>query len=148
MKPVSMLRSLKVKREVMEEYNGVFGNHSNSFSIQRIDYIFITSISKGNGSNKSAKKSDKVCQIFKKNFSGIIFHKKTILAIVLLALTLYYVWAAYASTEYHFNAHSGYPPISTKLNAIYSMIGVFLYTFVLTLVIAFLKTLKIVKTVR
>ena len=74
------------------------------------------------------KSQIKFAQIFKENLSRIIFHKKAILAIVLLALTLYYVWAAYASTEYHFNAHSGDPPISTKLNAIYSMIGIFLYT--------------------
>lgn len=94
------------------------------------------------------KSQVKFAQIFKENFSGIILHKKVILAIVLLALTLYYIWAAYGSTEYHFNAHSGYPPINTKLNAIYSMIGVFLYTVVLTLGIAFLKTLKVVKKLR
>lgn len=91
------------------------------------------------------KSQMKFAQIFKENLSGIILHKKVILAIVLLALTLYYIWAAYASTEYHFNAHSGYPPISKKLNAIYSMIGVFLYTVVLTLAIAFFKTLKAVR---
>lgn len=94
------------------------------------------------------KSQRRFAQIFKRNLSEIIFHKKAILALVLLALTLYYVWAAYASTEYHFNAHSGYPPLSTKLNAITSMIGVFLYTVLLTLVIALLKTLKKVKTLR
>ncbi|MFJ7666990.1 hypothetical protein ACIQXI_07765 [Lysinibacillus sp. NPDC097195] len=97
---------------------------------------------------KQRKGQIKFTQIFKENFIGIIFHKKAILAVILLIFTLFYVWSAYADTEYHFNAHNGYPSISLELNALYSMIGVFLYTVVLALCIAFLKTLKIVKAVR
>ena len=121
----------------MEAYNGIF----------RMITFFLLPFRSGMDVINHQKSQIKFALIFKENLCRIIFHKKAILAIFLLVLTIYYVWVVYASTEYHFNAHSGYPPLSTKLNAIYSMIGVFLYTVLLTLVKAFLKTLKIVKTV-
>ena len=55
------------------------------------------------------------------------------------------IWLVYDGAEYHFNTHSGYPPISRNLKAIYSMSGVLVYTVVLYLLIAFVRTLKIVK---
>ena len=86
--------------------------------------------------------------VFKDCLIKMIFHKKAILALILLSFTLFIIWSIYQGAEYHFNAHSGYPPISTDLKAIYSMSGVLVYTVVLSLLIAFIRTLKIVKNAR
>ncbi|MBK3494996.1 hypothetical protein JFL43_09005 [Viridibacillus sp. YIM B01967] len=83
--------------------------------------------------------------VFKDTLIKMIFHKKAIFALILLSFTLFSIWSSYEGAEYHFNAHSGYPPISTDLKAIYSICGVLLYTVVLYLLIAFVRTLKIVK---
>ena len=83
--------------------------------------------------------------VFKDCLIKMIFHKKAILALILLSFTLFITWSIYQGAEYHFNAHSGYPPISTDLKAIYSMGGVLVYTVVLFLLIAFVRTLKIVR---
>lgn len=82
---------------------------------------------------------------FKDSLIKMVFHKKAILAFILLSCTLFSIWTGYEGAEYHINAHSGYPPISTDLKAIYSMGGVLLYTVVLFLLIAFLRAQKIVK---
>ena len=79
---------------------------------------------------------------YKDNFISIIFHKKAILALILLSLTLRFIWLVYAAEEEHFNAHSGYPPISNDLQAIYSMTGIFVYSVALVLLIAFLRTIR------
>lgn len=85
---------------------------------------------------------------FKDRLIKMIFHKKAILALVLLSFTLFITWSIYQGAEYHFNAHSGYPPVSTDLKAIYSMGGVLVYTVVLSLLIAFVRTLKMVRNAR
>lgn len=86
--------------------------------------------------------------VFKDSLIKIIFHKKAVFACILLGFTLFSIWLGYAEKEYHFNAHSGYPPISTNLKAIYSMCAVLVYTFVLYLLLVFVRTLKIVKNLR
>ena len=87
-------------------------------------------------------------EVFKVSLTSMVFHKKAILALVLLSFTLFITWSIYQGAEYHFNAHSGYPPVSTDLKAIYSMGGVLVYTVVLSLLIAFVRTLKIVRNAR
>lgn len=84
--------------------------------------------------------------VFKDSLIKIVFHKKAILALILLGFTLISIWLGYADVEYHYNAHSGYPPISTNLKAIYSICGVLVYTVVLLLLLGYVRTLKIVKS--
>jgi len=83
--------------------------------------------------------------VFKGSLIKMVINKKAIFALIILGCTLLIIWTGYEGVEFHFNAHSGYPPISTDLKAIYSMCGVLVYTVVLYLLIAFLRTLKIVK---
>lgn len=83
--------------------------------------------------------------VFKDSLIKMIFHKKAILALLLLGFTLFIIWSGYEGAAYHFNAHSGYAPISTDLKAIFTMGSVLVYTVVLSLLIAFVRTLKIVK---
>ncbi len=71
-----------------------------------------------------------------------IFHKKAILALALLVFTLIIIQTGYASSEWHYNAHSGYPPISKQLTALYTIFGVVLYTVALLLFLVYLRTLK------
>ena len=58
------------------------------------------------------------------------------------------IWSGYAAAEAHYNNHSGYPPISTNLEAIYSMFGLLIYTVLLLLFLGFVRTIKIVKAAR
>ena len=86
--------------------------------------------------------------VFKDSLGKMIFHKKAVFACVLLCFTLFSICLGYVNAEYHFNAHSGYPPISTNIKAIYSMCGLLVYTVVLFLLLGFVRTLKIVKSAR
>jgi hypothetical protein len=83
--------------------------------------------------------------VFKDCLIKMIVHKKAILASMLFGFTLISIWLGYAAAEYHYNAHSGYPPISTNLKAIYSMCTLLGYTVFLFLFLGFVRTLKIVK---
>ncbi|KAA0966692.1 hypothetical protein FQ087_10830 [Sporosarcina sp. ANT_H38] len=89
-----------------------------------------------------------VITVFKDSLIKMVLHKKAIFALIILGGTLFSIWTGYEGAEYHYNAHSGYSPISTDLKAIYSMCVVVVYTFVLYLFIAFMRTLKVVKGVR
>ena len=84
----------------------------------------------------------KCAQTFKEHLTQMIFHKKAILAVVVLIFALYYIWSLYAGIEYRVNEHSGYAPISMKVNAIYSMISLFLYTVGLVFVLVYVKARK------
>jgi len=77
----------------------------------------------------------------------MVFHKKAVLAMAILGFMLISIWSGYANVEWHYNAHSGYLPITTKLIAIYSIWGVLIYTIVLLLFLGYLRTLKIIKSV-
>ena len=84
--------------------------------------------------------------VYKQSLRKMVFHKKAIFAFILLGFTLFMIWSGYAAAESHDNSHSGYPLISTKLEAIYSMFGLLIYTIFLLLLLGFVRTIKIVKT--
>ncbi|WP_313800416.1 hypothetical protein [Cytobacillus sp.] len=85
-------------------------------------------------------------EIFKDNLINLVFHKKAILALILIGFTLLSIWLGYSGIEEHYNSHSGYPPISTNLKALYSICGVLVYTVVLLLFLGYVRTLKIVNS--
>ena len=62
-------------------------------------------------------------QTFAQIVRQTLFHKKALLAFVLFS-----IWSTYEGVEWHVNGHSGYPPISTDIQAFYAMIGVVVYT--------------------
>lgn len=51
----------------------------------------------------------------------LIFHKKTLFAVILWILLLTGIWFGFKQQEYHINAHSGNPPIHTNTTAIIYM---------------------------
>ena len=86
--------------------------------------------------------------VYKQSLRKILFHKKAIFAFILLGFTLFMIWSGYAAAESHYNNHSGYPPISTNLKAVYMMCGLLIYTVFLLLLLGFVRTIKIVKAAR
>lgn len=83
--------------------------------------------------------------VFKKNLVDMISHKKTGLALLLFSLTLISIPIGFESAASHYNAHSGYSPISNNLQSSFSMIGLVIYTVALILVLGYLRTLKMMQ---
>lgn len=86
--------------------------------------------------------------IFKENLVKMVFHKKAVLALVLFVFVLISIHAGFEGAERHYNAHSGYPPISNKLPALYSMGSIVIYTGVLLLSLGYMRTLQSMKSVK
>lgn len=86
--------------------------------------------------------------VFKENLVKLICHKKAIFALVLFGLALISIQAGFEGAEWHYNAHSGYSPISNNLQALYSMGSVVIYTVVLLLSLGFVRTLKSMKSAK
>ncbi|MFB7156272.1 hypothetical protein [Lysinibacillus sp. NPDC056232] len=82
---------------------------------------------------------------FKESLLHIIFHKKALLALLLLGFLLVAIWFDYEQEVYHFNAHSGYPPINSDSKAIFYMCALLGYTVILYLVLALCISLNILK---
>ncbi|MFE3573327.1 hypothetical protein [Lysinibacillus sp. NPDC059133] len=82
---------------------------------------------------------------FKESLLHIIFHKKALLALLLLGFLLVAIWFGYEQEVYHFNAHSGYPPINSDSKAIFYMCALLGYTVILYLVLALCISLNILK---
>ena len=84
-------------------------------------------------------------QTFAQVVRQTLFHKKAILALVLLGFVLFSIWSTYEAAEWHVNEHSGYPSISTDVQAVYAMIGVVIYTISLALLLACWRAFTMVK---
>ncbi|MFJ6208034.1 hypothetical protein [Lysinibacillus sp. NPDC092081] len=82
---------------------------------------------------------------FKESLQHISFHKKAFLALLLLGFLLVAIWFGYEQKVYHFNAHSGYPPISLDSKAIFYMCALLGYTVILYLLLALCISLNISK---
>ena len=83
--------------------------------------------------------------VFKENLVKMVFQKKAIFALVLFGFALISIQAGFADAEWHYNAHSGYSPISNKLPALYTMGSVVIYTAILLLVLGYIRTIKSMK---
>lgn len=83
--------------------------------------------------------------IFKESLLHITFHKKALLALLLLTFLLIAIWFGYEQEIYHFNAHSGYPPINTDSEATFYMCPLIGYTVILYLLLALWISLNILK---
>ncbi|MBP2239510.1 TRAP-type C4-dicarboxylate transport system permease small subunit [Cytobacillus eiseniae] len=86
--------------------------------------------------------------VFKEVFLRMIFHKKAVIAFILVVFTLYITWLGYDAAEDHINSHSGYPPISVNMNAYFMMFTVLLYSIILTLLLVLIKTFRVFKNVK
>ncbi|MGY3186646.1 hypothetical protein [Lysinibacillus sp. TE18511] len=82
---------------------------------------------------------------FKESLLHITFHKKALLTLLLLTFLLIAIWFGYEQEIYHFNAHSGYPPINTDSEATFYMCALIGYTVILYLLLALWVSLNILK---
>ncbi|MGE7946964.1 hypothetical protein [Lysinibacillus sp. NPDC093688] len=82
---------------------------------------------------------------FKESLLHITFHKKALLALLLISFLLVAIWYGSEQEVYHFNVHSGYPPINSDSKAIFYMCALLGYTVILYLVLALWISLNILK---
>lgn len=73
---------------------------------------------------------------FKESLLHITFHKKALLALLLIGFWLIAIWFGTEHEVYHFNAHSGYPPISSDSKGIFYMCALLGYTVILYVTLA------------
>lgn len=85
--------------------------------------------------------------IFKSSLIEMFFQKKATLALGLFVFALISIWLGFASEEWHYNAHSGYPEISNQIKEIYSICGLLLYTTALFFVTGFVRAKQRLKNV-
>lgn len=83
--------------------------------------------------------------VFKKNLMKMISHKTAVFALLLIGLTLISIQIGFESATSHYNAHSGYTPVSDNLLSIILMVGLVMYTVTLLLVLVYTRTSKIIK---
>lgn len=83
--------------------------------------------------------------IFKENLVKMVFQKKAIFALILFGFALFSIQSGFAGEEWHYNAHSGYSPISTKLPALFTMGSVVIYTVMLVLALGYIRSIKSMK---
>ncbi|MCM3667246.1 hypothetical protein M3204_22880 [Mesobacillus subterraneus] len=83
---------------------------------------------------------------FKNSLTKLLFHNKAILALLMLMITLIYIWMYYTSIEWYFRVHGEVvQSINPMERAFYYMISIILYTAFLYLFLAFRKTIKLLK---
>ncbi|MEB2300954.1 hypothetical protein LAV72_15145 [Lysinibacillus xylanilyticus] len=82
---------------------------------------------------------------FKESLLHITFHKKALLALLLISFLLVAIWYGSEQEVYHFNVHSDYPPINSDSKAIFYMCALLGYTVTLYLVLALWISLNILK---
>lgn len=72
----------------------------------------------------------------KESLLHITFHKKALLALLSIGFWLVAIWFDTEQEVYHFNAHSGYPPISSDSKGIFYMCALLGYTVILYVTLA------------
>jgi len=95
--------------------------------------------------SKEIQQQSNFQSIFKESLLHITFHKKALLALLLLTFLLIAIWFGYEQEIYHFNANSGYPPINTDSEATFYMCALIGYTVILYLLLALWISLNILK---
>jgi hypothetical protein len=83
---------------------------------------------------------------FKNSLTKLVLHKKAILALLMLIITLIYIWMYYTSIEWYIRVHGEVvQSINPMEQAIFNTINITLYTAILYLLLAFRKTIKLLK---
>lgn len=86
--------------------------------------------------------------VFKDNLAKMVFQKKTVLSLALFGIALFSIQSVFAGAEWHYNAHSGYPPISYKSSALFTMGSTIIYTVILLLALGYVRTIKSMKNAK
>ncbi|RFB11417.1 hypothetical protein DZB84_21035 [Bacillus sp. HNG] len=84
--------------------------------------------------------------VFIDSLIKIVMHKKAILALLMLVITLVFIWSYYSQLEWYNLAH-GVGEVSTKpkLLGIYYIVSVIIYSALLYLLLALRRTLVLIK---
>ncbi|MFT9599397.1 hypothetical protein [Mesobacillus sp.] len=82
-----------------------------------------------------------VSKAFKESLTRLILHKKAILALLLLIITLNFIWSYFISIDDYNNLH-GVTSESGKPQAIFYMISLTLYSVTLYILLAVRRALK------
>jgi hypothetical protein len=82
-----------------------------------------------------------VSKAFKESLTKLILHKKAILALLLLVITLNFIWSYFISID-DYNKLHGVTSESGKPQAIFNMISVTLYSATLYILLAVRRALK------
>ena len=99
--------------------------------------------------NIEFKKTTKVTfpNALKDSLIKIALHKKAILALIMLMITLNYTWSYHSQLEWYNNAHGGGEmSINPTKQAIYYMVSITIYAILLYLFLAFRRTLTLLKS--
>ena len=111
-------------------------------------FIFLLVPSAKKESRKVHKGQSTFLFVFKDNLAKMVFQKKAVLALALFGITLFIIQSVFAGAEWHYNAHSGYPPISYKSSALFTMGGTIIYTAMLLLALGYGRTIKSMKNAK
>ncbi|MFS0823229.1 hypothetical protein [Bacillus sp. 1P02SD] len=84
--------------------------------------------------------------VFKESLTKIVMHKKAILALLMLIITLVFIWSYYSQLEWYNLAH-GVGEVSTepKFLGIYYIVSVIIYSVLLFLFLALRRTFSLIK---
>ncbi|WP_226678474.1 hypothetical protein [Mesobacillus jeotgali] len=82
-----------------------------------------------------------VSKAFKESLTRLILHKKAILALLMLIITLNFIWSYFISIDDHNKLH-GVNSESVKPQAILSMVSLTLYSVLLYILLAVRRVLK------
>lgn len=94
------------------------------------------------------KKQLSFISVFKDTLLKLLFQKKAIFALALFGFALYVIHSGFLGEEWHYNAHSGYRPISYKFPILLTIGGAVVYTILLFLIIGYVKTIKKIKNMK
>lgn len=84
--------------------------------------------------------------ILKDSFVKIAMHKKAIFALIMLIITLIYIWSSHSQIEWHNNIHGGGElSFNPTKQAIYYMTSLIIYAVFLYLFLAIRRTLMLLK---
>lgn len=84
--------------------------------------------------------------VFIDSLIKIVMHKKAILALLMLVITLVFIWSYYSQLEWYNLAHGvGEMSIRPKLLAIYYIVSVIIYSALLYLFLALRRALVFIK---
>ncbi|KGR73532.1 hypothetical protein [Ureibacillus manganicus] len=112
--------------------------------------IFFLTPPHHNVSNEPQEKSSIMTfsKVFQISLIRVVLHKKAILALVLFVATIIYFWSYFESIEVYRQIHGedGFRLISPKVDGIYYVFGVTIYTAVLYLCAVINRADKLIKS--
>lgn len=105
-------------------------------------FIFFLGPSTTKGRIKTSEENSNFSIVFKNHLVKMIFRKKTIFAVALFGFALFITQSMFASAQWHYNAHSGLPPIRYTSPTVLAISGLVIYTSILFLLVGYVGAKK------